>query len=552
MKKFLLLVSLILALGQARADEPLHDRFVWIFGWNLETKSDVEEISRVVATAGTHGLNGAVVSFGLDTLCQKSADYFDRLTQVKTACERNGLELIPSVFSVGYGEGVLAHDRNLAEGLPVTNAPLLVQGGKARPVAQQLSLLSNGDFEDSRDNRFARFDLLDQPGEISFVDTRVHHGGKASIRLENFTANPHGHGRVMQEIRVQPHRCYRVSLWVKTEGLQPPRSFKVMVRGKDRDLAPRTFQTPATSDWREFAFLFNSLNEDHVSLHAGVWGGKSGKLWIDDWRVEEIGPLNVLRRPGTPVTVRDSHGTTTYAEGRDYAPLVDSSFNFERVDREAASLTIVPGSRIKEGERLLVSWYHPMLIHESQRTVCMAEPALYEVFDHEAKLLAERLNPKRVLMPMDEIRMGGTCEACRGRDMGQLLGECITRQVQILRRYMPGVEVLIWSDMLDPHHNAHGNYYLVSGNFNGSWRHVPKDLVMAVWGDKPQEKNLRFFSEQGFRTLGACYYDADDLTDVKGWIELARRTRGTQGLMYTPWLRKYALLGEFGDLLRPH
>ena len=182
----------------------------------------------------------------------------------------------------------------------------------------------------------------------------------------------------------------------------------------------------------------------------------------------------------------------------------------------------------------------------------MAEPALYEVFDHEAKLLAERLNPKRVLMPMDEIRMGGTCEACRGRDMGELLGECITRQVQILRRYMPGVEVLIWSDMLDPHHNAHGNYYLVSGNFNGSWRHVPKDLVMAVWGDKPQEKNLRFFSEQGFRTLGACYYDADDLTDVKGWIELARRTRGTQGLMYTPWLRKYALLGEFGDLLRPH
>ena len=522
MRKLLLLVCLTLGLGlgQARADEPLRDRFVWIFGWNLETKSDVEEISRVVATAGTHGLNGAVVSFGLDTLCQKSADYFDRLSKVKTACERNGLELIPAVFSVGYGEGVLAHDRNLAEGLPVTNAPFLVQGRKARLVAEQLSLLSNGDFEDSRDNRFARFDLLDQPGEISFVDTQVHHGGKASLRLENFTANSRGHGRVMQEIRVQPHRCYRVSLWVKTEGLQPPRSFKVMVRGKDRDLAPRTFPIPATSDWRKLAFLFNSLNEDHVSLHAGVWGGKSGKLWIDDWRVEEFGPLNVLRRPGTPVTVRDSHGTTTYAEGRDYAPLVDSSFNSDTVDREAASLTIIPGSRIKEGERLLVSWYHPMLINESQQTVCMAEPALYEVFDHEARLLAERLNPKRVLMPMDEIRMGGTCEACRGRDMGELLGECITRQVQILRRYMPGVEVLIWSDMLDPHHNAHGNYYLVSGNYSGSWRHVPKDLLIAVWGDKPQEKNLRFFSEQGFRTLGACYYDADDLTDVKGWIEL--------------------------------
>jgi len=271
----LLLVCLTLGLGQARADEPLRDRFVWIFGWNLETQSAVAEISRVLVTAGDHGLNGAVVSFGLDTLCQKSPDYFDRLAQVKSACARNGLELIPAVFSVGYGGGVLAHDRNLAEGLPVTNAPFLVQGGKARLVAEQSSLLSNGDFEDFRDNHFARFDFHDQPGEISFVDTQVHHGGKASIRLENFTANPHGHGRVMQQIRVQPQRCYRVSLWVKTEGLQPPRSFQVMVRGKDRDLAPRTFRVPVNSDWRELAFLFNSLNEDQVHIYAGVWGGAS-------------------------------------------------------------------------------------------------------------------------------------------------------------------------------------------------------------------------------------------------------------------------------------
>src|SRR5271157_4466564 len=71
-----------------------------------------------------------------------------------------------------------------------------------------------------------------------------------------------------------------------------------------------------------------------------------GWIWIDDWHVEEVGPLNVLHRPGTHVTVRDSHGTTMYAEGRDYASLVDSSFNFGRVDREAASLTILPASHI--------------------------------------------------------------------------------------------------------------------------------------------------------------------------------------------------------------
>jgi hypothetical protein len=357
MKKLLLMILLIQGSGHVQGAEPLRDRFVWIFGWNLETQGDVAEISRLLETAGGHGLNGAVVSFGLDTLCQKSPDYFDRLARVKSACERNKLELIPAVFSVGYGGGVLAHDRNLAEGLPVEDAPFLVGLGKARLVSDAPANLENGAFERFREHRFASFNFHDQPGEISFADTAVQHGGKASIRLQNF-------------------------------------------------------------------------------------------------------------------------------------------------------------------------------------------------FDHEAKLLAERLHPKRVLLNMDEIRMGGTCLACAGRDMGELLGECITRQVQILRRYLPEVEVLIWSDMLDPNHNAHGNYYLVSGDFTGSWRHVPKDLVMAVWGDKPQEKNVRFFSDLGFRTLGACYYDADDLNDVKKWLDLARRTSGMQGLMYTPWLRKYALLGDFGDLFR--
>ncbi len=134
--------------------------------------------------------------------------------------------------------------------------------------------------------------------------------------------------------------------------------------------------------------------------------------------------------------------------------------------------------------------------------------------------------------------------------MGELLGECITRQVQILRRHLPDVEVYVWSDMLDPHHNAHGDYYLVRGDFAGSWEHVPKDLVMAVWGGEPREKSLQFVAGKGFRTLAACYYDADDLNDVKGWLRLSRQQPNVRGLMYTPWQKKYALLGEFGDLLQ--
>jgi hypothetical protein len=549
--KTCLLVLALLCLTRTAAAAGLYpDRFVWVFGWNLTRDGDVAEISQVLQTASRHGLNGAVMSLGLDTLCKKTPEYFRRLDEVRKACARGNLEFIPSLFSVGYGGGALAHDRNLAEGLPVTDALFVVQGGKATLAPEEAVGLANGGFEEFSGNRFQGYRLQEQPGQISFADTQVRHGGRASIRLENFTANQPGHGRVMQEVEVRPHRCYRLSVWVKTEGLEPANAFKVQVLAGQRALAPRDFGLSATSDWRKLTMLFNSLDFTTVRLYAGTWGGKAGRFWLDDWSLEEVGPLNVLRRPGTPVTVRNEDGSVTYAEGQDYAPLEDPHWSTSRVDRDAPPLTILPGGRIRNGQKLRVSWYHALAINSGQITVCMAEPKLYETFDHEAALLAQRLHPRRVFLNMDEIRMGGTCAACRGRNMGELLGECITRQVQILRRHLPGVEIYIWSDMLDPNHNAHGDYYLVNGDFSGSWKHVPKELTIAVWGGKPREESLRFFAQQGFRTLAACYYDANTLDDVKGWLDAAGHTPNVRGLMYTPWRKKYALLGEFGDLLK--
>lgn len=528
---------------------PYPDRFVWIFGWSLENDSSVAQITELIETTATHNLNGAMASFGLDTLCKRNDAYFTRLNQVKSACETNNVDLIPAIFSVGYGGGTLSHNRNLAEGLPVRDVPFVVHEGRAAPLAVNPANLLNGDFEAFKEHRLKDFNFHDQPGEVSFVDQQVFHGGKASLRMENFSSNPHGHGRIMQEITVQPHRVYRVSLWVKTEELQPVNAFQVTVLAGARSLAPRTFQLQPTQDWQKLTMLFNSLEFDSVRIYAGLWGGRSGKIWIDDWSIEEPGPINVLHRPGTPVTVQSANGSTTYTEGVDFAPLVDHDYSPYLVDHAAPNLKLLPGSRIQEGQHLRVSWYHTLLVHDSQITLCMAEPALYEIFDHEAQLLAQHLNPKRVMLNMDEVRLGGTCEACRGRNMGQLLGECVTRQVEILRRYLPAVQVYVWSDMLDPHHNAHGNYYLVNGDFTGSWNHIPKDLTIAVWGGEPRENSLRFFADHGFPTLVACYYDADDLTDVEGWLNLAKPLPGVQGFMYTPWLKRYNLLPEFGDLL---
>ena len=103
--------------------------------------------------------------------------------------------------------------------------------------------------------------------------------------------------------------------------------------------------------------------------------------------------------------------------------------------------------------------------------------------------------------------------------------------------------------MLDPNHNAHGNYYLVDGDYTGSWKYVPKDLGIACWYYQKREASLAHFSRLGFKTLAGAYYDADTLENPKGWLESLARTPGAVGIMYTTWQNKYELLGPFGDLV---
>ncbi|MCX6909466.1 MAG: hypothetical protein NTY01_15685 [Verrucomicrobia bacterium] len=526
----------------------------WVYAsHNLSRDSDVEEIRHIVQTAVEHGLNAMVLTGGFDTLDLQKPAYFRRLDVVKKICAERHIEIIPSIFSAGYGSAVLHRDMNFAEGLPVENAPFVARGGEARLVADTAVGIVNGGFEESERNRFKGYRFSDEPGRITFQDTEVFKEGRASVRIENAGKfNPeHGHGRIMQEVAVTPRRCYRLSVWVKTEGLKPARTFGLQVLADKRSLAPFEPNLAETGDWRKLTLVFNSLQFDRVRIYAGLWGGKEGKVWLDDLRLEEVGPVNVLRRPGTPVTVRSEDGKTLYEEGRDYAPLSDPQLRPTRPDHDAPPLRLLPGGRIRDGERLRVSWYHAIAVNAGQVTICMSEPKVYEIWRAVAKALAQHVGAKKFLLSMDEIRAGGSCAACKARHltMGEILGDCITKQVALLREASPGADVWCWSDMLDPNHNAHGDYYAVEGDYTGSWQHVPKDLGIVCWYYKQREPSLKFFSDLGFRTLAGAYYDADTLENPRGWLEVLDRTPNAQGIMYTTWRNKYDLLAPFGDLV---
>jgi hypothetical protein len=526
------------------------DRWVFV-ARNLSNPKHVDEIREIATTAHDHGLNGMLLSGSLEGVGGWDAERLARLEAVKTICQEREIEIIPVIWSVGYGSGYW-QDRNLAAGLPCTDQPFRVAGGEAHLVPDPALSFANPGFETYRGNQMVGYNFHDRPGEVSFVDTKVRHGGKASIRFEDFGSFEHGHARVMQQLAVQPHRQYRVSCWVKTENFAPARAFRIQVYGPKNPIAPVQFRIPATSDWQQVSLIFNSRDLSAVKVYAGLWGGTAGKLWLDDFRVEELALVSVLRRPGTPVSVVSADGGTIYEEGRDYEPIRDDRLNLQRPRSDSPPLKLTANSRIQDGQLLRVSYYHGVAINHHQVSVCMSEPKLYDYWRESAAAIEKHLAPRKWFLSMDEIRAGGSCAACKARNltMGEMLGDCITRQNRIIQAAHPGAKVYVWSDMLDPNHNAHGDYYLVDGDFTGSWEHIPKDMTICCWYYKTRDESMRFFSGLGFETLAGAYYDGDDLENIKGWLQTVDRTPNCRGIMYTTWQNKYALLPAFGDLLR--
>jgi len=545
------LALLIAMAGVGRAAAPMYpNRWVWV-PRNLVSDEEVNQIRQIARTASEHGMTAIVLNGGTDLLGPQGLEIEDRLRQVKKICDGYGLELIPAVFSVGWG-GVIVHDRNLAEGLPVRDALFVAAGGQARLAPDQPVGFVNGGFEQHRGDNALGWGFHDAPGQVSFIDTSTFVEGSASLRFE-VARSTNSLARVMQEVTVKPHRAYRVSFQLKTQGLRSPGSMylKFLVPG-DRDLAGWNIHARETSDWHRVTWGFNSQDNAKVRIYLGTWGAGEGRFWVDDFRLEEISPLNVLRRTGTPITVRNDADGTVYQEGKDYAPINDGNLARELgYDHDPPPIRLQPHGRIHDGDRLQVSYYQGMELANSQVSVCMSEPKLYKIFAEQAKLLHKAIKPSKYLLSMDEVRVAASCDACkqRGISAAEILGDCITREMAILRHLNPNAEIFCWSDMLDPNHNAVNHFYLVDGDFTGSWKFVPKDLGIVDWNYDRRAASLAHFSSLGFHTVAGAYYDADNLDNPKAWLELLKKTPGASGMMYTTFENKYGLLGAFGDLV---
>ena len=551
-----LLTTLLLASFSRGSEGPLLNRWVFVQSKSLSKPADVGEIIEIAQTCAEHGLNGIVLGAGFDRLDRQGKKYFVGLERLKKACSELGVKIIPLVFSSGYGS-TLSHDPNLAAGLPVRDQLFVAQAREAQFVSDAPVKLINGGFEDTEDGALSEFSYEEKLGAVIHVDHTDFREGSQSLRFENFNNLKPSRAVIRQTVAVKPWRSYVIRCWVKTEGLSPRKKFRIEAVGSERLVGELIPRWGTSNEWTQLVLGFNSWNHEELKIKVGAPGAKSGKLWIDGLEIEEVGLVNVLRRPGTPITVAGEANGTVYEEGRDYDRIEDPQLNC-RFEHPGPAIKLTGESRIQPGERLRVSYYHGFMAVKGkhQRSTCLSEEKVYEIWANQARLIKKHLDPKIVFLDVDEVRAGGTCKACtdRGISLGEILGSSVTRQFELLRKAMPEVEVAIWNDMLDPHHNAGETfdgkdyYFQARGLYTGSWKHVPRELMVVCWYDKVMNESLAHFSGLGHKTLAASYYDADDLENPKAWLKAMKGVPGTSGIMYTTWSEKYDLLPSFGEL----
>ena len=547
----LFFASLLALLGTGiRAEDNLYQDRWFYCSHRVEKAADVDFYADLVVKAKRGGYNGLLFAGGLEGAFKWSESRKDLFRKVKGLCEDAGIEVVPLVWTPGYGS-FLWLEPDLVEYEPVKGIPYRREGNRL-VFDSVLPPIPNLDFEtfDAKKNRFSDWGA-DQPGVVSFVETNRVHGGKACLRMEpSYEKNPHGHARLMRTIEVTPGRRYRFSVTTRTEGLKGKAGclrLQVYV-AKGPNIGAKTVKVPSggTLDWMVETLDFPSGDASHVTLYFGTWGGEGGTFWVDDVSVTEIGLHELALRKDCQPVLRSAATGKTFTVGTDYLlPTKRPS-----AARDVA-FTVPVGSALADGEKILVDGY-VVARHgpKMQCSNCMSNPRFYELVEESAAEIQRLVAPKKWFFSVDEVRNGNTCPLCTARktDMAHILGDCVTKMYQTVKRQNPDATVYAWADMFSPHHNAKDSYFGCRGSFEGIWDLLPKDIVMNCWSWGLAPKDMKFLTEKGFRVQAAGYYDSHTVDGDIEWIDLLNTIPGATGWMYTTWQGDFEHLEEYGRL----
>lgn len=503
-------------------------RELWVYcPTNLQVDANLDKLAALFDRAQKAGYTHVLLADSkftrLGDLGSSTQRYFANVERVKALATAHRLELVPAVFGVGYSNGHLWHNPNLAEGVKVVDTPLVVKGGKLVVDAEPMALAKPSWKDDN----------------VALAN------GVATV--ENSTGN----ARFVYKLKLPPNRAFHVSVKVKTDDFSARPEIKPLAG--NRVLSYSHLGTKRTQDWTEHHVVFTTPDaageNTDVNLYFGVWGNAKGRLQWKDWKIEEAAFVNVLRRDGTPVTITDANGAPI-EEGKQVDRIIDPLLGAKPWPGEYTVWHEPPviKTKLAEGTRLRASWYYPPIIYDGQVGICPSEKQTLAILKDQFERVHRAFGASGYMMSHDEIRVWNQCAACRSRNLDA--GAILADNAKACEAILAGKRAYVWSDMFDPFHNARADYYLVRGDFKNAWDGLSKNTVIMNWNHGKRDDSLKFFRERGHRQVIAAYYDQPSLASTKTWLESTASDDSVIGYMYTTWEQDYSQLEAFARLCR--
>jgi hypothetical protein len=541
-------------------------------GCNLHLHESCQQLMTLMDRAVVAGYTGLHFVAFKDHLIRDGDDIPAdevNLAAVVAKAEELGLDMMKSFGVGGAGEGLLRADPNLAEALPVTATYRVPGSGTALVLDMPDSILSDGSMDDwSADGtQLASWGWTD-PGLSRSTDVRPFSQGGYSMRVDLAASGENKRAGV--EVDLLPFRQYEVSFWAKTENAAvTAEQFGVHIKAVADSswrvwIGPGDLAVSATQDWTRYRFTFNSLGDPlfadagppgSFNVYVGAWGVsgvQSGTLWLDEVTVKETGLINLIRRPGAPLTVERLLGAVPGPayEAQDFEVIEDPHLGEANglagsydLWHEPPVITML-GSNWSRGQKVLVHHYAVQRVYSGSVAPSMCSDGVKAVVlrDLQDVLLSYYPNVSSFLLNYDEIRQANWGQDCQdlALDAGQLLASHARQTIEMIRGQVSAARIYAWSDMFDPHHNAIDNYYLVNGSFDNSWVDLDPQVVIINW-------NGSAASFQHFQTQGLSQLVSGDGASISTRLDGAEGIASIVGAYFVNWSDDFTELESFAE-----
>ena len=281
---------------------------------------------------------------------------------------------------------------------------------------------------------------------------------------------------------------------------------------------------------------------------------KTGKMWDKE-----------------PVIVKNTDETVTYEEGKDYelkfGKIVahwsekvnygsghPKGYGYSVLrwatyapDREPTTITRTATSRIPDGAQVKVAFTFigPDPYSRWKYRECLSDPRVY---------VKERSNPLYRLcrdvfdmvgdtpvygIEYDEYRTLAWDNRCltSGLTRQEICAKYIKAWVDFVLEKRPGTKIVMWSDMIDPFHNA--TDYKVDGTAEILAKEgYNKKIIAQPWHSGVGDKSVDYFAKLGFSFMPSCQGPPPDAASWKWRYYIDRACKDTKlskSLQYTHW-----------------